>query len=54
MKTERFVSTRMMNASTPVILGLGRSGHVITGYYPKTSDGKRKVKLRVARLAGKF
>lgn len=49
MKIGRIVSTRMMNAATPVILGPGRGGHTITGYYPRTSDGKRKPKLRTGR-----
>jgi len=46
MKNLRIVSSRMMTAPTPVILGMGRGGHVVTGYYPRTSDGKRKPKLR--------
>jgi hypothetical protein len=50
MKTIRIISCRMMNAATPVILGPGRAGHTITGYYPRTSDGKRKPKLRGERL----
>ncbi len=50
MKTLRIVSSRMMNAATPVILGPpGRGGHVITGYYPRPSDGKRKPKLPQGR-----
>jgi hypothetical protein len=53
MKTLRIVSNRMMNAATPVILGPGRGGHIITGYYPRTSDGKRKPKLPAARLGGR-
>jgi len=44
MKTVRFISSRMVNSATPVILGFGRGGHVATGYYPRTSDGKRKPK----------
>jgi len=52
MKIARFISARMTN--TPVILGPGRSGHVITGYYPRTSDGKRKTKLRGLRALGRF
>jgi hypothetical protein len=51
MKTLRIVSARMTNAATPVILGTGRSGRVITGYYPRTSDGKRKPKPVGARPA---
>jgi hypothetical protein len=53
MKTLRIVSTRMINAGTPLILGAGRAGRVITGYYPKTSDGKRKPKLPAARPYGR-
>jgi hypothetical protein len=49
MKTLRIVSTRMLNAATPLILGPGRSGRVITGYYPRTSDGKRKSKAPPSR-----
>jgi hypothetical protein len=52
MKTLRIVSARMMNAATPVILGSRRGGHVITGYYPRTSDGKRKAKLRDGKMEG--
>jgi hypothetical protein len=54
MKSFRIVSTRMMNAATPVILGPGRGGHVITGYYPKTSNGKRKPKQPAPRTGGRF
>ena len=50
MKPLRIVSTRMMNAATPLILGAGRAGRVITGYYPRTSDGKRKPKPAESQL----
>ncbi len=53
MKTIRIISSRMLNAATPVILGPGRAGHTITGYYPRTSDGKRKPKLRADRPASR-
>jgi hypothetical protein len=42
MKSARFISPRMINGPTPLIMSIGRSGHVVTGYYPRTSDGKRK------------
>jgi len=54
MKTPRFVTARMMNATTPQILGLGRAGHVVTGYYPRTSDGKQKPKLRGLRSPARY
>ncbi len=37
----------MMNAATPVILGPGRSGHVLTGYFPRP---KQKAKGRTGRI----
>jgi len=46
MKNLRFISPRMVNASTPLILSTGRAGHIVTGYYPRTSDGKQKMKAR--------
>jgi hypothetical protein len=52
MKTARFITARMLNAATPLILGPGRSGHVITGYYPRTSDGKQKGKPREMKATG--
>jgi len=53
MKPLRIVSTRMMKAATPLILGPGRAGRVITGYYPRTSDGKQKPKSPVSRPPGR-
>jgi len=46
MKIARFITARMLNTATPLILGPGRTGRVITGYYPRTSDGKQKAKVR--------
>ncbi len=40
MKTLRFLGARM--TATPIILGPGRSGHVLTGYYPDKRKGKPK------------
>ena len=54
MKPLRIVSARMMNVATPLILGPGRCGRVITGYYPRTSDGKSKPKLPPARPTARF
>ena len=54
MKTVCYISTRMMNAATPLILVPGRAGHVITGYYPRTNDRKRKPKLRGDKAGGRF
>jgi hypothetical protein len=48
MKNIRFVPGRMMNGSTPLILGTaGRAGHLVTGYFPRTSDGKQRDRARV-------
>jgi hypothetical protein len=54
MKSARLISTRMINATAPVILGPGRGGHVITGYYPRTSDGKQKPRVRTTKTFGRF
>jgi len=54
MKTIRIISSRVMNAAAPVILGSVRGGHVITGYYPRTSDGKQKPKLRGFKTTVRF
>ena len=55
MKNIRFVPGRMTSGSTPLILGTGgRAGHLVTGYYPRTSDGKQRDRVRgMQRVIGK-